>query len=118
MLNTCPIQAEIDKHGVIISSNGPHKITATEVQEHLIMPDYPDTSNEGIVHFIHSKNPMENLSEDTSISETSLYQAFTTEMSRVGIPCTDSTVHILCYANRYNSENQTDSVWNSSFGES
>jgi hypothetical protein len=75
----CTIQAEIDKHGIIISSNGPNKITATEVQEHLIMPDYPDTSNDGIVHFVHSKNPMP---EDTS-SETSLYQAFTAEMSRV-----------------------------------
>jgi hypothetical protein len=83
MLTMCTIQDEIDKHGVIISSNGYNKITATEVQEHLIIPDYPDTSNEGIIHFIHSKNPLQNTSEETSISETSLHQAFTTEMSRV-----------------------------------
>lgn len=44
-----------------------------------MMPDYPETRNEGVLHVIHSKNPIR--SED--IPEKELHQAFTDEMSRV-----------------------------------
>src|SRR6267378_1276029 len=70
LLHVQPIQTEIGEHGAIISSNGKNKVTITEVQEHLMMPDYPETSNEGVLHFIHSKNPIDqNPSEDRSFRE-------------------------------------------------
>ena len=36
------MQSDIKKYDVVISSNGQSKITADEVQEHMVMPDYCD----------------------------------------------------------------------------
>ena len=54
------MQSDIEKYGVVISSNDQSKITADEVQEHMIMPDYPHTkdSQTGILHIINMENPM------------------------------------------------------------
>lgn len=54
------MQSDIEKYGVVISSNGRSKITADEVQEHMIMPDYPHTkdSQTDILHIINMENPM------------------------------------------------------------
>ena len=37
------MQSDIEKYGLVVSSNGRSKITADEVQEHILMPDYPHT---------------------------------------------------------------------------
>ncbi|KAI2466462.1 hypothetical protein F4781DRAFT_434338 [Annulohypoxylon bovei var. microspora] len=38
--------------GVMLSTSKKHDVDASEIQDHLDMPAYPDTSPEGIVHFI------------------------------------------------------------------
>jgi hypothetical protein len=49
-----------------VSGSSRDAVVAYEVQEHLILPEYPDTADNGILHIIHaSKNPFENR-EDTS----------------------------------------------------
>ena len=53
------IQHQITKYGVVVSSNGPKKIIVDEIQEHMIIPDYPHTKDSavGILHIVHMKNP-------------------------------------------------------------
>jgi hypothetical protein len=66
--------------GAIISSNGPSKISVSEVADHTLMPEYPATSATGIVHFIHSENPIKDYTDLSLIRDV-----FTTQMSKVSI---------------------------------
>jgi hypothetical protein len=63
--------------GAVISSNGRSKISVSEVIDHLVMPEYPATSENGILHFIHSENPIQ------SDEKAAIQEAFTREMSKV-----------------------------------
>ena len=74
-------QNAITTSGAIISSNGRSKISVSEVMDHFIMPDYPATSENGIIHFIHCQNPIQ--SEDKS----SIREALSREMSKVCLAC-------------------------------
>ena len=64
----------IKDQGAIISSNGRSQIAVNEVADHLTIPDYPKTARHGIVHFIHSRNPIE-ATDETSICKTFIKQA-------------------------------------------
>jgi hypothetical protein len=78
------VQNLVTAQGAIISSNGRRKITVSEIQEHLIMPEYPATANEGILHFIHSKNPIQSQSgELQAILDKEIYDGFTDVTSKV-----------------------------------
>jgi hypothetical protein len=78
------VQDLVTTQGAIVSSNGQRKITVSEIQEHLIMPEYPATANEGILHFIHSKNPLQSQSrEPQAIPDKELYDGFTDVISKV-----------------------------------
>ena len=58
-------QTGIETDGTQVSISSRDAVVAYEVQEHLILPEYPDTDKNGILHIIHaSKNPLENV-EDT-----------------------------------------------------
>jgi hypothetical protein len=42
-------------------------VIAYEIQEHLILPEYPDTDKGGVLHIIHaSKNPLQNIEDTTT----------------------------------------------------
>jgi hypothetical protein len=74
---------DISLLGLVVSSNNRRKIIVSSVQEHLIMTDYPATmdSEQGILHFIHSSNPI----PGTISNSDSMNEIFTQEMSRVSI---------------------------------
>jgi hypothetical protein len=63
--------------GAVISSNGRSKVSVAEVIDHLTMPEYPATSENGIAHFIHSGNPIQ------SDEMSAIREGFTSEMSKV-----------------------------------
>lgn len=72
--------ANVSANGAKISSNGRENVLAYELQEHLLVPDYPDTDKRGVLHLIHLKrNPLENLSND----ENAINEVFTQLMSSV-----------------------------------
>ena len=75
------MQSDIKKYDVVISSNGWSKITADEVQEHMVMSDYPHTkdSQTNILHIINMKNPMPN----DVLESDKVNNVFTWLMSRV-----------------------------------
>lgn len=82
------VQDVVRTQGVVISSNGRSRITVSEVQEHSVMPEYPEIANEGILHFIHIKNPIESPSRDPQdVPEEEVHKAFTKTMSKVIIFC-------------------------------
>jgi hypothetical protein len=59
-------QTGIETDGTKVSGSSRDTVVTYEVQEHLILLEYPDTADNGILHIIHaSKNPFENR-EDTS----------------------------------------------------
>jgi hypothetical protein len=61
-----PSNASIITGGTKISSSSKDAIITHEVQEHLILPEYPDTDEDGILHIIHaSENPLQDI-ESTS----------------------------------------------------
>lgn len=70
-----------------VSTNGPQDVLVDEVQEHLVIPEYPDTkeSGVGIAHFVHCPNPIPNAVYD--LDEASIKrqvsEAFTQVMSSV-----------------------------------
>jgi hypothetical protein len=89
------VEAELESQGVVISSNGPNAVVVHEVQDHLLLPEYPHTDDKGIIHFIHCKQPLwneeiyEKYKEDKSglkneltrrmiklVSKVSLYRAY------------------------------------------
>jgi hypothetical protein len=73
-------QTGIETDGTQVSVSSRDAVIAYEVQEHLILPEYPDTDKNGILHIIHaSKNPLENV-EDTV---TAVNQATSQLMSSV-----------------------------------
>lgn len=49
----------ITEHGAIISSNGRSKVTIGRIVDHPLVPEYPETSDQGIAHFIHCENPIQ-----------------------------------------------------------
>jgi hypothetical protein len=58
-------QTGVETDGTKVSGSSRDTMITYEVQEHLILPEYPDTANNGILHIIHaSKNLFKN-SEDT-----------------------------------------------------
>jgi len=42
--------------GVLVSRSSNYHVTVKEVQDHLDIPEYPDTSPDGVLHFIHIKS--------------------------------------------------------------
>ena len=68
------LQDMIREQGAIISSNGRSQIAVREVADHLTIPDYPETTRDGILHFIHSRNPIE-ATDESSIRKTFIKQA-------------------------------------------
>ncbi|KAJ5900210.1 uncharacterized protein N7473_004280 [Penicillium subrubescens] len=61
----CQTGIEID--GVKVSGSSRDTVIANEIQEHLILPEYPDTDKDGVLHIIHaSKNPLQNLEDTTA----------------------------------------------------
>lgn len=64
MLVTCTADARFwqgfdTTRGVLIASNGARRVTARAVHDHLYaVPDYPATSKDGIVHFVHFEKPL------------------------------------------------------------
>ena len=50
------IQSITQSNGLLVSTNGRHQITVSEVQDHFMIPEYPDTSEDGILHFIHTQS--------------------------------------------------------------
>jgi hypothetical protein len=78
MLNIC--QETLHPHRAVVAGQQ-IKIFINEVQDHITMPEYPHTSSSGILHFIHSKNPITNLEPTTK----ELSEAFTREISQVSI---------------------------------
>ena len=68
-----------------MSSNGPKKIVIDEVQEHMMIPDYPHTkdSTTGILHIVHMKNPWQNDTIPDNPSTSSINNTFTNLMSHV-----------------------------------
>jgi hypothetical protein len=79
-LGSTPITLGIKTDGTQVSISSRDAVIAYEIQEHLILPEYPDTDKNGILHIIHaSKNPLENV-EDTV---TAVNQATSQLMSSV-----------------------------------
>jgi hypothetical protein len=68
--------------GAIISSNGQSRTIIHEIQEHLLLPDYPHTSYEGILHFVHCENPLKGID---NTDKSSICSAFTKFMSGVSL---------------------------------
>jgi hypothetical protein len=60
MLGICSpyIQASLGKNRVLISTNGRSHVYASEIQDHFLVPEYPHTSSEGILHYISLKEPL------------------------------------------------------------
>ncbi len=75
----------ITETGAIISSNGRSKISVEEVIDYSMMPEYPATSENGILHFIHCQNSMQGEGLATA------RDAATREMSKV---CSAYAVHM------------------------
>lgn len=77
-----------DTDFVTISTNGRSRIRVDEVQEHLMIPEYPHTKEGdiGIVHFIHCENPILRSTYDLDESSLNkrLCEIFTEVTSHVG----------------------------------
>jgi hypothetical protein len=60
-------QTSIETDGTKVSVSSRDAVIAYELQEHLILPEYPDTDEKGILHIIHaSKNPLEHVENTVS----------------------------------------------------
>jgi|HubBroStandDraft_2_1064218.scaffolds.fasta_scaffold183831_1 hypothetical protein len=73
------MQASIEEHGAIISSNGRNSVKVEGARDHQSMPSYPETSIEGIAHFIHFNEPL--ITSETSKDE--VIKIITRQMSNV-----------------------------------
>ncbi|KAI1406805.1 hypothetical protein F5Y13DRAFT_196782 [Hypoxylon sp. FL1857] len=72
--------------GVIISSSKKHDVDASEIQDHLDMPAYPDTNPGGIVHFIKANPrsyPQEMKSKDEKIRQKGFQKLAANIMSKI-----------------------------------
>jgi hypothetical protein len=66
--------------GLTISSNGPNNVSISEFQDHLTIPEYPHTSGDGILHFVHlTKDPLRGVEQN----KNSVGRVFTKLMSEV-----------------------------------
>ncbi|KAL2801498.1 hypothetical protein BJX63DRAFT_438812 [Aspergillus granulosus] len=70
-------------NGVVIARNSNHKIMIKEVQEHLLIPEYPATSADGILHFIHEPNPYPSSKQPDLLPEAEVSQIFNRLMSKI-----------------------------------
>jgi hypothetical protein len=58
---------DIATDGAIIGTNGRKSIVVHEFQEHISIPDYPDTDQKGILHFIHYRqDSLKDVGEESS----------------------------------------------------
>lgn len=75
------LQSVIEKYGAVVSSNGRSKVIVDEVQEHMVMPDYPHTKDSatGILHIINMENPM----PSGELNSNQVNNVFTQLMSKV-----------------------------------
>ncbi|KAA8642715.1 uncharacterized protein ATNIH1004_002923 [Aspergillus tanneri] len=69
--------------GVVVARNASHKIKVKEIQEHLLIPEYPATAAEGILHFIHDCNPFPSSRNPNDFSEEEINNIFTRLMSKI-----------------------------------
>lgn len=84
------IQSVIEKYGAVISSNGRSKVTVDEVQEHMVIPDYPHTKDSatGILHIINIENPM----PSGELNSNEVNNVFTQLMSKVCLTYSQSVL--------------------------
>lgn len=72
----------IEQFGAVVSSNGRNKVKIEEVQDHLLIPEYPHTSVEGILHFIHlARSPLPTPGSENVTKE--IFEMFTQLTSEV-----------------------------------
>ena len=91
------IQSTLQQFGAIISSNRRSHITVQGAQDHIDVPAYPETTPEGIAHFIHFAKPL--IDKDTPRRD--VLQIMTQHMSKV---CRAYATHILtAKSTRFNS---------------
>ncbi|KAJ5110975.1 hypothetical protein N7532_001510 [Penicillium argentinense] len=73
-------QVDVSRDGTIVSGSSRDAVIAYEVQDHLMLPEYPDTDENGVLHIIHvSKNPLQNVES----SSREINEIFTQLMSSV-----------------------------------
>lgn len=73
-------QTDVSTDGTLISTNRRDTVTAYEVQEHLLIPEYPATDDNGVLHIIHaSTNPFQDMPSDSG----GINEIFTQLMSAV-----------------------------------
>jgi hypothetical protein len=66
---------DLTTDNVIISASGPHIVKCGQLKEHLLIPAYPTTSANGVLHLVHlRKNPLAGIESNiTAINEKFQY---------------------------------------------
>jgi hypothetical protein len=72
----------VQRDGVTVTSNGRFKVKINEIQDHSYIPDYPHTSQRGILHFIAYAQPIfsADFKDKTLKEQTTLVRA---EMQKI-----------------------------------
>jgi len=76
-------QSTLRDYGALVSSNGKHRVVVQEAIDHIVMPEYPVTRKEGIVHFIYKATPLLSIDAD----KKTVHEVIKQYMSKVSDAC-------------------------------